>query len=170
MDVPLVIKKNPYREEIDDMLIAGKSYSEIERWLDEKGAKVGRNTISKYHKFCFNVNEEAVEIYNERKSKEKLQNEAEKGADVLDFYDKVISKALQCDLDKVDPARRTDLGLRAAKQREEFLKEHGDKLEEERIQVLKDIRQILLDNDIRTALSGIKSRRTFNDSSTDKSS
>lgn len=161
MDVPIVIRKNPFRQEIDEKLIAGESYSAIERWLDEKGAKVGRNTLAKYHKFCFNVNEEAIEVYNERKSKEKLNEEAEKGADVLEFYDKVIAKALEGDLNKIDPARRTDLGLRAAKQREEFMKDHGDMLEEERIQVLKDIRDMLISGEVKELVNSLKFRQTF---------
>lgn len=167
MDVPLVIKKNPYREQIDEMLIEGKSYTEIEKWLKANDAGVARQTISKYHKFCFNVNAEAAEIYNDEASKAKLQGEAQKQVDIIRFYDKIINSAEEADLSIVDPQRRVDLALRAAKQREEFLKEHGDKIEEERIQVLKDIRELLLSREVRESLAGLKSRRSFDDTPAD---
>ena len=68
MDVPRSIMASKYRKEIDQMLKDGDSYTAISNWLRNEGEPIGRNTISKYHKFCFNINDAAAEIYTQQHS------------------------------------------------------------------------------------------------------
>lgn len=164
--VPKSIERSLYRKELDDMLAEGEmSYSKIEAWFREHGEAVSRQAVSKYHKFCFNVNAKAVELYEEEKnsSEDRLIEAAKKEVNALKLYDKIISEAMNVATGAVDPARLIDLALKASKQRQEHIEAVGDLHEEERIQILKDIRELLLNRELRKAIAGVKSRRTFDD-------
>ena len=79
------------------------------------------------------------------------------------MYDKIIQAGLAVDDDHIDPGRKVDLALKAAKAKEAFLLAHGDEANEEKRQLLRDIRDALRHGDCRGVLAGIKSRRSFRD-------
>ena len=165
--IPRTIENSKYRKEIDDMLADGKSINQINKWLREHGEGISRQSLTKYHKYCFNVAAKAEEVYTQEQSEEKLIDAAKKEVNALKLYDKIISEAMNVNTGAVDPVRLLDLALKAGKQRQEHIEAVGDQYEEERIQVLKDIREILLSKDIRRELRGLKTRRSFNDPTPD---
>ena len=165
--VPRTIENSKYRKEIDDMLSEGKSINHINKWLREHGEGISRQSLTTYHKFCFNINAKAEELYTQEQSEEKLVEAARKEVNALKLYDKIISEAMNVNTGAVDPVRLLDLALKAGKQRQEHIDAVGDQYEEERIQVLKDIREFILSAEVRKELRGLKTRRSFNDPTPD---
>lgn len=159
MDVPKSIIASKYRKEIDQMLSDGDNYTAISNWLRNNGEHISRNTISKYHKFCFNINDAAAEIYTQQHSEQKLLSEAEKVVSTLKLYDKFIEAGQNVNPDLIDPKFAADLALKSAKQKEDFLKEHGDKEAELQSQLLREIRDELIKQDLTELIKGISDER-----------
>jgi hypothetical protein len=160
IEVPRPIRQSNFREEIDNMLDAGDSYTAISNWLRNNGEVISRNVIAKYHKFCYNSAELAVEMYKEEASQMRLQDNAKKQVNTLHLYDKLIEAGADVSPSLVDERSRIDFALKAAKQREDFLKEHGDQEAELQTQLLKEIRDELIKGSLEQLIEGMSDERT----------
>lgn len=160
--VPKPILESKYREEIDNMLENGCTYTEINTWLSNHGEKVSRQTISNYHKFGFNINVKAVEKYVEEdmKSVERLDKAAAKQSDTLRLYDKIIASAIDVNTDMLDDKTKIDMAIKAAKQREDFMREHGDSAIEEMTKEIEDLRAQIRDMNLLEVIRGMSDDRT----------
>lgn len=159
MEVPLRIRDNQYKKEIDEMIIEGRSHAFISDWLKEHGDPVSRQTIGKYHKFCFNINEEAVKVYQEKINKP-FNDEVQRTVSTLELYDKFIAAGESINPSAINEDKMADLALKAAKQREDFLEAHGDLHAEEQTQLLREIRDELIKQDLGDILNDISKQRT----------
>lgn len=119
---PNAIKSSKYRKQIDDMLAQGETYTNIHKWLKKKSVSISRQTISNYHKNDFNIHDTAVEIYNDKHSKNALNDAAEKEVDVLEYYDKLIEKGQNTNFVEMSDKEKHELALKAAKQKSDYLK------------------------------------------------
>lgn len=160
MDVPMSIMKSKYRQEIDQMLRNGDTYTAISNWLRNNGETISRNIISKYHKFCFNINKEAADLYQQRVSEQVLRGEAEKVVSTLELYDKYIALGANVNPTMINDDKMADLALKAGKQREDFLREHGDQEAEVQTQLLKEIRDELVKGSLDKLIQGLSDERT----------
>jgi dTDP-4-amino-4,6-dideoxygalactose transaminase len=160
--VPKPILKSEFREDIDNMLENGNTYTEISNWLSNHGENISRQVISKYHKFGFNVNVKAVEKYIEedKKSLERLDKAATKQSDTLRLYDKFIAAALEVNPDLLDERTRVEVAVKMAKQREDFMREHGDSAIEEMTREIEDLRAQIRDMDLLNVIRGMSDDRT----------
>lgn len=173
--VPLSIIRSEFRKDIDQMLLDGLPYTRISKWLKDRGEAISRNTISKYDKEFVNVNEKAVNIYLEKDKHVKQQFESEKiieeavnkQVSVIELYDKLIAAGVNTNIDLLDPKGRIDAALKAAKQKQEMLDRSGEEYDKERTELLKTIRELLLNPGVRASLAGVKSRRKFTDPTPD---
>jgi nucleotide-binding universal stress UspA family protein len=165
MDIPLSIIRCEYRKEIDQMLLDGTPYTRISKWLKDRGVGISRNTISKYHKGCFDVDGKAKNIYLEKQieSEEMFEEAVEKQITVIELYDKLIQAGVNTNIDLLDPKGRIDAALKAAKQKQELLDRSGEDYDAEKTELLRAIRDLLINPGIRATLAGVKSRRKFSD-------
>jgi len=159
IDVPKPIAHSQFRKEIDDMLSEGETYTGISNWLRNNGEVISRNVIAKYHKFCFNCEDMAVQMYTEEQSKQRLTQAAKKQVNTLHLYDKLIESGAEVTPDLIDERSRIDFALKAAKQREDFLKEHGDTGLEEQTQILREIRDELIKGSLTDIIEGLSNER-----------
>jgi hypothetical protein len=160
IDIPGPIAKSEFRKEIDDMLGNGDTYVAISNWLKNNGENISRDTISKYARFCFNVNAAVVQKYTQEDSDARLEQLAEEGALTLKLYDKFIKAAYEIDPSLLDPKTIVEIGTKHAKQREDFLAEHGDREAELQSQLLREIRDELVKQDLTEMMKGISDERT----------
>jgi hypothetical protein len=160
IEVPKPIRQSEYRKEIDEMLMAGDSYTAVSNWLRNHGEVITRNVISKYHRFCFNVNDTAAALYTEEQSKQRLEDAAKTQVSTLLLYDKLIEAGAKIDPTLIDQRAALDLSLKAAKQREDFLREHGDQEAEQQTQLLKEIRDELIKGSLEDLIKGLSDERT----------
>lgn len=162
IEVPLPILKSAFRKEIDEMLSNGDSYSAISRWLDNQGEKVTRQTISQYHKFCFNINKAAAEVYQEAQaeSDERLHKAAVEQSNTLKLYDKFISAAAEIDPSRLDERTVVEIAVKMAKQREDFMREHGDSAVEEMTKEIEDLRSQIKEMNLLEVIRGMSDDRT----------
>lgn len=177
MKVPLTIIKSNYRKDIDQMLLDGIPYSRIAKWLKDRGEGISRNTISKYHKGCFDVEGKAVSIYLEKEKKEIIEKQevsnemfeqaVEKQISVIELYDKLIQAGINTNIDLLDPKGKIDASLKAAKQKQELLDRSGEDYDQEKTELLRAIRDLLVNPGVRRSLAGIKSKRKFSDPTPD---
>lgn len=175
--VPMSIIQSKYRKDIDQMLLDGLPYTRISKWLKDRGEAISRNTISKYDKAFVNVNEKAVNIYLDKKENkvikdhfesEKIIEEAvNKQVTVIELYDKLIAAGVNTNIDLLDPKGRIDAALKAAKQKQEMLDRSGEEYDQEKTELLRTIRELLLNPGVRASLAGVKSRRKFTDPTPD---
>lgn len=169
MEVPITIIKCDYRNDIDQMLLDGVSYTRIVKWLKDRGVGMSRNTISKYHKNCFDVEGKAVSIYldNQEKSEEVFNDAVEKQIGIIELYDKLIAAGINTNIDLLDPKGKIDAALKAAKQKQDLMDRSGEEYDQEKTELLRAIRELLINPGVRESLAGIKSRRKFTDPTPD---
>ena len=67
--------KSPYRKEIEEMIIEGKSSRYISDWLKDQNESISHTAINNYKKNDYNIPMEAVREYN-KKNSEARKNEA----------------------------------------------------------------------------------------------
>ena len=162
IDVPLPILNSKYRKEIDDMLTQGDTYTAISRWLENNGERISRQTISQYHKFCFNINKVAAEVYKESQdaSDERLLKAATEQSMTLKMYDKFIAFGNDVDPNALDDRTKADMAIKAAKQREDFMREHGDSAMEEMAATIEELRAEIRDMNLLEVIRGMSDDRT----------
>lgn len=120
-EVPPSIKNSPLRNDIDLLLMDGKSYSFISKWLKEKGENISRQTISRYHKDFMNVDKEASIQYQELQAQEILREGVQVRMSDIEILDRIIQKMGEVNLDLVSEDKLVDLGLKALKSKKEIL-------------------------------------------------
>ncbi len=130
------VEKSPHRAEIEKMIIKGESSRSISVWLKELPEDRGPENIShvsinNYKKKYDPVKKAKTKYRKEqrkaKKKEEESQNRLEKAADkVLDnihFYDQLIENASSLDLDDLNNDKAIEFGLRAAKQKQDLIKD-----------------------------------------------
>lgn len=127
---PNKVKTSRYREKIDNWIIEGKGDTKIIELLKQQDPpeKIGRTTLYNYRKNDFNINKEATLKYNEKKSKERLENASDKVVSDLEYCDNLIDLAhkvhLQVDHEnKITELDIKKLGLQAVKTKQEILQQ-----------------------------------------------
>ena len=165
MNVPLSIIRCEFRSDIDDMLLEGISYSRIAKWLKDRGVGMSRNTISKYHKGCFDVEGKAVNIYLEEQieSEHKVDKAVKEQISVIELYDKLIAAGINTNIDLLDPKGKIDSALKAAKQKQDLMDRSGEDYDQEKTELLRAIKELLINPGVRDSLAGVKSKRKFSD-------
>lgn len=106
---PSAVELSPHRREIEEMILEGKSDRAISDWLISVGEKISYGAIFNYRKNRFNIKEEAVKTYNEKKSKERKQKAVGKVVSDLDALDEIIEEGrkLKLDIQNVIPDEDT---------------------------------------------------------------
>lgn len=165
--VPKPIMESSFREDIDNMLENGCTYTEISNWLSNHGETISRQVISKYHKFGYNINQATVEVYaskaalaEDERSKERLSKAANQQSATLQLYDKLIAAAIDVNPDLLDDRTKIDMAIKAAKQREDFMREHGDSALEEMTKEIEDLRAQIKDMNLLEVIRGMSDDRT----------
>lgn len=70
------VERSEHRNEIDDLLLEGKSPRFVSAWLkDSYNEHISHTAINNYRKKKLNVTEEAAKVYHERREKEKKADE-----------------------------------------------------------------------------------------------
>lgn len=134
MALKSAVEQSPNRLEIDKLLKEGKSPRFISDWLKklkENPESISHTAINNYKKKKFNFKKEAKLKYNEKKSKELLNEAVNETVSDLEFCDNIIALANKIDL-KVDPKNKITeldikkLGLQAIKTKQDVFKQGGD--------------------------------------------
>lgn len=167
-EVPRAIRENPLRTDIDLLLMDGKSYSFIAKWLKDQGHPVSRQTISTYHKEHMNVDKEASQQYQEIQAQEILREGVKQRMSDIDILDRIIQKMGEVNLDLVAEDKLVDLGLKALKHKKDIL-DAGDK-DGEIAASLELIAAAIANRGDAKAVAGSGARRSFDDPSKDQSS
>jgi hypothetical protein len=165
--VPKPIMESKYREEIDHMLENGDTYSAISNWLSNHGETISRQVISKYHKFGYNINMATAEVYasksaleEDERSKERLNKAANEQSATLQLYDKFISIGNDVVASNLDDRTKADIAIKAAKQREDFMREHGDSAMEEMAATIEELRAEIKEMNLLEVIRGMSDDRT----------
>lgn len=123
---------SPFRKEIEEMLIEGKSPRTISKWLKEQGENISHTAINNYKKKHFNVQEEAVKKYNDKVSKTRKTKASNKILSDLEFLDQVKDVASKVNVEVDEDTSALDItkvGIQAVRAKNEILKagEESDK-------------------------------------------
>ena len=112
---PSAVEISPYREEIEEMIKNGKKDTDISAWTKKKGAYISRQAINGYRNNKFNITEKARQKYQEKKSKERLENAADEqvsdiekidnDCDLIDTWLNEIDVSILTEMDEKDIAR-----------------------------------------------------------------
>ena len=86
------VETSPFRKEIEEMLREGKSPDFISTYLKTNGESISRSAIYRYKRDKFNIQSEAVQKYNEQKSKQRLDEASNDLVNDLQIIDKNIIK------------------------------------------------------------------------------
>lgn len=91
------------------MIIEGKSSRYISDWLKERGENISHTALNNYRKTDYNVKEEAVQKYNEKKSKQRKNEAVDNTVSDLEALDEIIltGNQLKLELDKIRPDMET---------------------------------------------------------------
>lgn len=124
------VARSPNRNKIDKLLENGESPRFISNWLKslDPPEKISHTAINNYRKNHFNIKKEATLKYNEKKSKERLENASDKVVSDLEYCDDLINLAhkvhLQVDHEnKITELDIKKLGLQAVKTKQEILQQ-----------------------------------------------
>lgn len=165
--VPKPIMESSFREDIDNMLENGCTYTEISNWLGNHGETISRQVISKYHKFGYNINMATAEVYasktalaEDERSKERLNKAANQQSATLQLYDKFIAAAIDVNPDLLDDKTKVELAVKMAKQREDFMREHGDSAIDEMAAEIKDLKAEIKELNLLDVIRGMSDDRT----------
>lgn len=123
---------SPFRKEIENMLLEGKSSRYISGWLKEQGEDIGYGAINSYRNNHFNPTKEAGIEYQNIQSKKRKTRAKNKVLSDLEFLDQVKDAAGDVKLVITKDTTALDIvnaGIRAVRAKNEILKqgEDGDK-------------------------------------------
>lgn len=135
------IKTSPFRKEIEEMILEGKSSRQISKWLKEHDEDISHTTINRYRNKDFNIQSEAVTQYNETLSQKRKEKGIEATVSDLEYCDEIIQLASKTELtvnhqNKVTELDIKKLGLQAVKTKQEILKQGGDDDKEFTIKII----------------------------------
>lgn len=99
---------SPYRKEIEEMLIEGKSPRYISEWLKAQEPKenISHTAINNYKNNHFNVPVEAVKEYNKRQSEKRKKKATTKQVDDLEKIDQFIQNVDSEIIKKLEPKEK----------------------------------------------------------------
>lgn len=120
-----VILTHPFRKEIENMLIEGKSPRYISGWLKEQGENLSHTTIDTYRKKHFNPTKDAGLEYQNTQSKKRKTRAKNKILSDLEFLDQVKDAAGKVKLVVNKDTKAIDIvkaGIQAVKTKNEILK------------------------------------------------
>ncbi len=120
--------KSPYRKEIEEMIIEGKSSRYISDWLKDQNESISHTAINNYKKNDYNIPMEAVREYNKKQSKIRKTEAVEKKVTEIEYCDDIINTAskigIQVDQDKnITNLDIKKLGLQAVKVKHDITKD-----------------------------------------------
>ncbi len=120
--------KSPYRKEIEEMIIEGKSSRYISDWLKDQNESISHTAINNYKKNDYNIQEEAVREYNKKQSKIRKTDAVEKKVTEIEYCDDIIDTAskigIQVDQNKnITNLDIKKLGLQAVKVKHDITKD-----------------------------------------------
>lgn len=118
---------SPFRKEIEEMIIEGKSPRQISKWLKEHDEKISYVAIYNYKNNHFNVQEEAVKEHNEKQSRKRKEKGKQKVITTLELCQKFKDEANKRDLSEIDDLDMCRLGLQAGKLEHDHTKEAENK-------------------------------------------
>jgi len=127
------VELSKYRTEIEELILDGKSSRYISNWLknQEEPESISHTAINNFKKNKFNVNAKAIEEYQKKKSKKRLNKAVEKKVTEIEYCDDIIQKASSVGL-KVDPQSNISeldikkLGLQAVKVKHDITKDEPE--------------------------------------------
>lgn len=134
---PNAVETSPFRKEIEEYMLEGKTIPFIMDFLDKNEATISESTLRRYKK-QFNPHREAVIEYSNKESSKRFDNAKTKIVSDLEFCDNLIQIADAVDL-KVDHDNKiTELdikkiGLQAIKTKQEIFKQGSEEDKEFRI-------------------------------------
>jgi hypothetical protein len=135
------VESSPFRKEIEEYLLDGKSARYISEWLKEQGESISHTAINNYKKGAFNIHAEASEEYRKIESKKRKEKGVKKIVSDLEFCDNIIALADKVDL-KVDPKKGISeldikkLGLQSIKTKQDIFKQGSDDEKEFTIKII----------------------------------
>jgi len=117
------VEQSPNRTEIDKRLLRGESPRAVSTWLEGKKKNpesISHTAINNYRKKHLNVNKEAVEKYQNKKTNELKEKAVDKVVSDLDALDEIIEEGrkVKLQLDVIQPDFETgvtDLDIEKAK-------------------------------------------------------
>lgn len=89
------VMTSPFRKEIEEMLIEGKSSRTISKWLKEQGEIIGYTAINNYKNNHFDVQSDAIQKYNDTQSKKRKTRAVNRTVKDIEKIDQII--------DNIDP-------------------------------------------------------------------
>lgn len=119
------VMTSPYRKEIENMILEGKSSRYISGWLKEHGETIGYGAINSYRKNHFNPTKEAGLEYQNIQSKKRKTRAKNKILSDLEFLDQVKDAAGKVKLVVNKDTKAIDIvkaGIQAVKTKNEILK------------------------------------------------
>jgi hypothetical protein len=98
---PNKVKLSRYRKGIDELIIEGVSDRNISAWLKEQDPpeKIGKSAINDYRRNHFNINEDATQAYNDKKSQERKDGAVKQKVAEIEALDDIIKIGNDLDLD-----------------------------------------------------------------------
>lgn len=127
------VERSPYRKEIENLILEGKSSRYISDWLKEQSEpeNISHNAINNYRKNKFNVKEKAVKKYREKQSKKRLDNAVDNTVSSIEYLDTIIETANGIGLTVDDEQGTTaldihKLAVKAAKAKHDITKDEPD--------------------------------------------
>ncbi len=120
--------KSPYRKEIEEMIIEGKSSRYISDWLKDQNESISHTAINNYKKNDYNIPMEAVREYNKKNSEARKNEAVENKVSEIEYCDDIINTAAKIGIN-IDPSQGINnldikkLGLQAVKTKHAITKD-----------------------------------------------
>ena len=135
--------KSPYRKEIEEMIIEGKSSRYISDWLKDQNESISHTAINNYKKNDYNIPMEAVREYNKKQSKIRKIDAVEKKITEIEYCDDIINTAAKIGIqvDKEKNITNLDikkLGLQAVKVKHDITKNDPEPIVGVKVQEIVD--------------------------------
>lgn len=121
---------SPYRKEIEEMLLEGKSPRQISKWLKEQDENISHTAINNYRNNHFNPSKEAGLEYQNIQSKKRKTRAKNRILSDLEFLDQVKDAAGNIKLvvdEDTKPIEIVKAGIQAVKEKNNILKAGEDK-------------------------------------------
>lgn len=114
---------NPFRKEIEEMIIEGKSSRYISEWLKDQGESISHTAINNYRKNEYNIKEEAIKEYNEEQSKQRKDKGKRKIISTLELCQKFKDEAHRRNLSGIDDLDMCKIGISAGRLEHDITKD-----------------------------------------------
>jgi hypothetical protein len=109
------VTRSPFRKEIEDMILEGKSSRFISKWLEERDEHISHTAINGYRNGPFNIKDEAIKEHNENQSKQRKKKGKKKIISTLELCQKFKDEAHGRDLSEITTVEVSRLAIQAGK-------------------------------------------------------